>query len=138
KELSVTAPSSLKRGKSVLIVLVGAALLLAVALHQLNGATANDGSADQAMMPPAPHVEVMKIAGQEIRSWVEFSGRMAAVDIAEIKPLVGGTIQKVLFKDGDLVQEGQPLFQIDPRPHQAALQLAQAQVASANARYKLT
>lgn len=88
-------------------------------------------------VPPAPQVEVVILEPQEIRTWAGFSGRLAPVESAAIKPLVSGTIQQVLFSEGQLVQKGQPLFVIDPRPHQASLQRAQAQLATARSRAKL-
>jgi len=49
----------------------------------------------------------------------EFAGRLAAAEGIEIKSRVSGELEKVLFKDGDDVAAGQPLFEIDARPYQA-------------------
>ncbi|VUD42151.1 Multidrug resistance protein MdtE [Thalassocella blandensis] len=89
-------------------------------------------------MPPPPSVTVSTIQVQEIRTWDSFSGRLSAVASVEIKPLVGGTVQQVLFHDGQNVTKGQPLFVIDPRPHQAALNRAKAQLQAARAQAKLS
>ncbi len=97
--------------------------------------TAN--AAAPAAVPPAPAVDVVVVQPQEIRTWANFSGRLSPVESAAIKPLVSGTIQQVLFKDGQQVKKGQPLFVIDPRPHQASVQRAQAQLATAQSRAKL-
>lgn len=88
-------------------------------------------------VPPAPAVDVVVLEPQTIRNWVTFSGRLTPVESAAIKPLVSGTIQQVLFTEGEQVQKGQPLFVIDPRPHQASVQRAQAQLATAKSRAKL-
>lgn len=88
-------------------------------------------------IPPAPSVDVVILEPQEIRTWSNFSGRLAPVESAAIKPLVSGTIQQILFTEGELVKKGQPLFVIDPRPHQASLKRAQAQLATAQSRAKL-
>lgn len=88
-------------------------------------------------VPPAPAVDVVVVKPQEIRSWASFSGRLSPVESATIKPLVSGTIQQVWFKDGQQVKKGQPLFVIDPRPHQASAERAQAQLATAQSRAKL-
>src|SRR5690606_34373915 len=88
-------------------------------------------------IPPAPSVDVVILKPQEIRTWSSFSGRLAPVESAAIKPLVSGTIQQILFTEGELVKKGQPLFVIDPRPHQASLKRAQAQSATAQSRAKL-
>jgi len=97
----------------------------------------NANAAATAAVPPAPKVDVVTVQPQEIRSWANFSGRLSPVESAAIKPLVSGTIQQVLFKDGQQVKKGQPLFVIDPRPHQASVQRAQAQLATAQSRAKL-
>lgn len=94
-------------------------------------------AAAPAATPPAPAVDVVVVQPQEIRTWANFSGRLSPVESATIKPLVSGTIQQVLFKDGQLVTKGQPLFVIDPRPHQASVQRAQAQLVTAQSRAKL-
>ena len=94
-------------------------------------------AAAPAAVPPAPSVDVVVVQPQEIRSWANFSGRLSPVESAAIKPLVSGTIQQVLFKDGEQVKKGQPLFVIDPRPHQASMQRAQAQLATAQSRARL-
>jgi multidrug efflux system membrane fusion protein len=98
----------------------------------------NRADAAPAVAPPAPSVDVVILAPQEIRTWVNFSGRLAPVETAAIKPLVSGTIQKVLFSDGQQVKKGQALFVIDPRPHQASVKRAQAQLATAQSRQRLT
>lgn len=110
------------------------AILTGIAsVHYVSGVVA----ATPAAVPPAPAVDVVVLQPQEIRSWAEFSGRLAPVESAAIKPLVGGTIQKVLFTEGQQVKKGEPLFVIDPRPHQASVQRAQAQLATAQSRAKL-
>jgi len=88
-------------------------------------------------VPPAPSVDVVVVAPHKIRTWNSFSGRLSPVESAAIKPLVSGTIQQVLFTDGQQVKKGQVLFVIDPRPHQASVQRAQAQLATAQSRAKL-
>lgn len=87
--------------------------------------------------PPAPEVEVATLQPVQIRAWNEFSGRLAPVESAAVKPLVSGTIQQVLFEEGDWVEAGSPLFVIDPRPHEAALAAAEAQLATAQSRAQL-
>ncbi|WP_231591737.1 efflux RND transporter periplasmic adaptor subunit [Cellvibrio sp. pealriver] len=94
-------------------------------------------AATPAAVPPAPTVDVVVLEPQTIRAWANFSGRLAPVESAAIKPLVSGTIQQVLFSEGQQVKKGQPLFVIDPRPHQASVQRAQAQLATAQSRAKL-
>jgi multidrug efflux system membrane fusion protein len=110
------------------------AILTGIAgVHYVSGVVA----ATPTSVPPAPAVEVVVLQPREIRTWAGFSGRLAPVESAAIKPLVSGTIQKVLFTEGQQVKKGQPLFVIDPRPHQASVQRAQAQLATAQSRAKL-
>jgi multidrug efflux system membrane fusion protein len=78
-------------------------------------------------------VSVRTVAPEDVRIWSEFSGRMNAVDSAEIRPEVGGRITQILFKDGQTVKAGDPLFVIDPRPYEAALAKAKADLQSARA-----
>lgn len=87
--------------------------------------------------PPPPVAEVITLQPEEVRIWTRFSGRLSAVDKADIKPLVGGELQKVLFDDGQLVEKNELLFVIDPRPYKAALARAEAQLASAKSRATL-
>lgn len=80
-----------------------------------------------------PSVTVNTIQPQKIRIWSEFSGRLQAVDTAEIRPQVSGRITEVHFEDGDYVKAGDVLFVIDPRPYEAAVARAEAKVATSKA-----
>jgi multidrug efflux system membrane fusion protein len=84
-------------------------------------------------MPSAVPVTVRTLVEQKIRVWSEFSGRLQAVDAAEIRPEVSGRITQVQFEDGQIVKAGDVLFVIDPRPYEAALSRAEANLASARA-----
>ena len=112
---------------------VASALLSAVTLSAAPFSTA----AGEGGAPPAPAVDVLIVEPESVRTWVEFSGRLAPVESAKIRPLVGGVIQKVLFAEGQQVEQGQPLFLIDPRPHQASVAEAEARLAVAQSRAKL-
>jgi multidrug efflux system membrane fusion protein len=86
--------------------------------------------------PPVP-VTVRTLMPEKIRVWSEFSGRLHAVESAEIRPEVGGRITEVRFEDGQMVKAGDILFVIDPRPYAAAVERAQAALvqAQSNAAY---
>jgi RND family efflux transporter MFP subunit len=77
--------------------------------------------------PPVP-VSVSVPVEREVTESVEFTARTAAVDSVEVKAHVWGYLQKVNFKEGDLVKEGDVLFEIDPRPYEALLNQAKAKV----------
>jgi membrane fusion protein, multidrug efflux system len=104
-------------------------LILAGGLYATHGTHASPGgTADVAQAVP---VTVRTLAEQQIRLWSEFSGRLRAVDSAEIRPEVGGQITEVKFEDGQGVHAGDVLFVIDPRPYEAAVARAEANRASA-------
>ncbi|MBC8924685.1 biotin/lipoyl-binding protein, partial [Escherichia coli] len=63
----------------------------------------------------------------------EFNGRVEAVDAVELRPRVSGYLQRVAYKEGDLVAQGALLFEIDPRPYRIALDRANAQQQRARA-----
>src|ERR1700728_3580690 len=81
------------------------------------GACAKSGDAQA---PPAPpQVSVAAVVEKRVKDWDEFTGRFQAVETVEIRPRVSGYIDKVAFKEGGLVKQGDLLFVIDPRPYQA-------------------
>ena len=83
--------------------------------------------------PPPPQVTVAVPLQRDVVDWDEYVGRFEAIQDVELRPRVSGTIDRVLFVNGQRVRAGQPLFTIDPRPYAAALAQAQAQSAKANA-----
>ncbi|GGX77879.1 efflux RND transporter periplasmic adaptor subunit [Massilia dura] len=95
------------------------------------------GQAPAAGAPPPAPVSAATVIEKEIVETQEFSGRLEAVERVEIRPRVPGYITAVHFTPGALVKKGQPLFSIDPRPYQAELERAEANVNSARARADL-
>lgn len=84
-----------------------------------------------------PPVTVATPLQQEVVEWDEFTGRFEAVEAVEVRARVGGYVQAVHFRDGQMVRRGQLLFTLDPRPAQAALAAAEAQLAQAEAQLEL-
>jgi multidrug efflux system membrane fusion protein len=84
----------------------------------------------------AAPVSVAEVMEKNIQLWHDFSGRIVAVDQVDIRPRISGTIDKVHFKNGEMVKAGDKLFTIDPRPYQAALEAAAARAALADADLK--
>lgn len=82
---------------------------------------------------PAATVDVASVVSQTITDWQEYSGRLEAIDQVDVRPQVSGKLIAVHFKDGSLVNKGDLLFTIDPRPFEAELNRAKAQLASAEA-----
>ena len=89
-----------------------------------------------AAKPPTP-VVVQTLTEQNVRLWTDFSGRLHAVDYAEIRPEVSGRIMAVRFADGQSVKAGDILFVIDPRPYADAVARAEADLASAQSKAQL-
>ncbi len=110
--------------------LTGAALFLLLAGgYGLYHGTAK--SAPQPQAPTASPVAVQILKPRTVKPFAEFSGRINAVDYAEIRPQVAGRITEIRFKDGQDVKAGDILFVIDPRPYQAAAAKAAGDLASA-------
>jgi RND family efflux transporter MFP subunit len=87
--------------------------------------------------PPAPKVSVARPLVREIVEWDEYTGRIQALDAVEVRPRVSGYVDSIHFADGAVVKEGDLLFVIDPRPYEATLRQAQAQVEVAQARVEV-
>ena len=109
-------------------------VLVVAGLGTLGAIRLDSHPAVAAEAPPAPEVDVAPVLNRTITDWQTYSGRMAAVEKVEIRPQVSGTIVSVNFHDGALVKQGETLFVIDPRPYQAAVDQAAAQLAAAQAR----
>ncbi|HEX4117359.1 MAG TPA: efflux RND transporter periplasmic adaptor subunit [Rhizomicrobium sp.] len=100
-----------------------------------------------ACSPPQPHrpppmVGFMVVREQPVQLTAELPGRTDPFAVSNVEPQVTGIIQQRLFTEGSVVKAGQSLYQIDPRPYQAALdqatgQLAQAEANLVNARLDL-
>jgi membrane fusion protein, multidrug efflux system len=78
--------------------------------------------------PPAP-VTVVQAEQKDMPLQLKSIGNVEAYNTVGIKSLVNGTVDKVHFREGQDVQKGQLLFTIDPRPFQAALRQAEANLA---------
>ncbi|WP_306537188.1 efflux RND transporter periplasmic adaptor subunit [Geobacter sp.] len=85
--------------------------------------------------PPSgpPEVGVVTVQPQRVELTTELPGRTSAHLIAEVRPQVGGIVQKRLFTEGSDVKAGQVLYQIDPSTYQAAHASARAALARAEA-----
>ena len=80
---------------------------------------------------------VAKPVKKEIVEWLYFTAQTQAVNTVSISPRVTGYIDNITFKEGDVVDFGDLLFVIDPRPYQAALDQAKAQLEQSQAQQKL-
>jgi membrane fusion protein (multidrug efflux system) len=83
--------------------------------------------------PPPMEAGFVTIAPRPVTLTRDLPGRTSAYRVAEVRARVSGIVQKRLFTEGSDVKEGQPLYQIDPAPYQAALDSARAALARAEA-----
>lgn len=81
--------------------------------------------------PTAVPVKVVQVKPEKTQIWNRYSGRAVAVNIAEIRPQVTGTISEIKFEDGQVVKKGDVLMVIDPRPFKAAVKRAAADLEAA-------
>jgi RND family efflux transporter MFP subunit len=107
-----------------------------VVLVQLSGCTRGE-TATPAAAVPAPSVSVATVVSRQISDFDEFTGHFEAVERVEIRPRVTGYISSVNFVQGREVNKGEVLFVIDPRPYEADLKHAQAQLEQARSQLTL-
>nr|WP_238379820.1 efflux RND transporter periplasmic adaptor subunit [Celeribacter ethanolicus] len=86
--------------------------------------------------PPPTPVTVVTLNAGDVTLSSPLPGRVAASAEAEVRPQVGGIIQKRLFDEGSTVSEGDPLYQIDAATYEAVKAVAEASLAQAKAALK--
>jgi RND family efflux transporter MFP subunit len=89
---------------------------------------------------PAPEkltVGVARPVVKEIVDWDEYTGRLAAVDSVDVRARVGGYLDSIHFKDGQIVNKDDVLFIIDPRPFKATLAAAEKDAQALSSRLAL-
>ena len=79
--------------------------------------------------PPAVPVTAAVATLRDVPALVPALGTVLSMDVVEVMPEVSGRITRIYFKQGQEVEAGQRLFEIDPRPYEAALEQAQGQLA---------
>jgi RND family efflux transporter MFP subunit len=88
--------------------------------------------------PPPPTVTFSLPVQRQVTDPYTFQGKIAAVNSVQLRARSGGYLQKINFKEGDMVKKDQVLFEIDPRPYQAELDRAKAEVKIAEAQVTQT
>jgi membrane fusion protein, multidrug efflux system len=119
----------LKRIVLILVVLACAGL---AAWYWLRS---NEGTSSSSAPAPVP-VAAAQVQQQNVPDYIRTIGTVQSIDSVSVIPRVNGQITQIFFKAGDEVKKDQPLFEIDPRPYQAALDQAQAQLAHDQAALK--
>lgn len=112
--------------KRIYIYLIMPAALLAIASCGNKDATQNTA------VPPTA-VSVTEAKQGDALYYDQYQGTVVAINTVELRSQVSGFITGIFFKDGDVVQKGQSLYEIDRRKYQAAYDQAQANVLSAQA-----
>ena len=84
-------------------------------------------------MPP-PEVAVVTVEPRDVPTTFEYTGQTAGRREVEVRARVTGILLRRNYREGQVVAAGQSLFTVDPAPFRAALERAQADVASAEAR----
>jgi membrane fusion protein, multidrug efflux system len=86
--------------------------------------------------PPAP-VTVAPAVTQDVPHYIDAIGKFVAREVVSIQPQVSGRITQIHFTDGAELKVGQVLFTIDPRPYQAQVNVADANLGQAKAALEL-
>jgi len=110
---------------------------LAITVVTLVACAAKGGAAGGGA-PPLTQVGVATPIAMQLPATAELTGSIEALQTVELRPRVGGIIQKVLVEDGAAVAAGQILFQLDEAPLRSALAHAQADLAGAQSRLQMS
>jgi multidrug efflux system membrane fusion protein len=115
-------------------------ILSAILLCALStmGAACSKSSGASAAGPPPPEVSVAAVIAKPVRLWDEFTGRVVAVKTVDVRARVSGYVQRVAFREGQEVKEGDLLFTIDDRRYRNQLGSAQAELERARSTAQLT
>jgi len=87
--------------------------------------------------PAPPAVVVASPLVMRLTEWDEYTGRFEATDTVDVRARVDGYLDSIHFRDGAIVKPGELLFIIDPRPYEALLEGARADVVRAETRLEL-
>jgi multidrug efflux system membrane fusion protein len=113
------------------IVLLVAAILFSLLLASCGatGSSASDAAAAAAKAAPAASVTVTEVAQRSVPMVVTAIGNAQPYRTVQVKSMVDGQISRVLIRQGQYVQAGELMFQLDQRPFQAALDQAEGKLA---------
>ncbi|MFZ0355952.1 MAG: efflux RND transporter periplasmic adaptor subunit [Pseudolabrys sp.] len=118
---------SLIRGARLFVMLLAVATLVA-----------SCGEPKQQGNPPPPAVTVATPVKRTVFDYDEYVGRFTAINLVEVRARVSGYLDKLQFKDGQLVKQGDLLFTIDKRPFQNTLDQARANLVQAQSNVAFT
>jgi len=104
---------------------------LAVAVLVLAAACSKEAPPPQ---KPAPQVSILTVTPQTIPYVMTFVAQTESSRQVDIVARISGYLDKIAYREGELVQEGQLLFELDPKPFQAQLDAAKGELRSQQAR----
>lgn len=107
--------------------------ILSVALLALSVTACSSPEVQAQKAPPAPTVEITTVAPRDAAIFTEYPAQTYARDLVEVRGRVDGYIEKWLFKPGQQVRAGQPLYTLDIRPYRAQVAQAEGSVRQAEA-----
>ena len=111
--------------RSVVLVFVSIAVLVILGCSDEKKKKQNNGQAKE--IPPLP-VDFIIVQKQALPVWVEYTGKTEATKRVEVRARVAGRLEEALFTEGDLVKQGEKLFEIEKATYQAALEQAKAKL----------
>ena len=114
-------PKTIKTSIAITLITPLAALIL-------SSCARNEAAETPAAPPP---VQAAKVVSKPVTEFDEFTGRFEAVERVEVRPRVSGYAMATKFEQGHEVKKGDILYVIDPRPYQATLKHAQAELTRA-------
>lgn len=117
--------------KRILYLVVGMVVLVMLPFLVLNFGGGDE--ADQSQNRPPPKVSVLTVQPETVTLTSELPGRIAPLQVAEVRPKVSGVVLKRVFEQGSTVKIGDVLYRIDPEPFRARLASATAAVKRAEA-----
>ncbi|MBW4035666.1 MAG: efflux RND transporter periplasmic adaptor subunit [Proteobacteria bacterium] len=112
-----------RRGTIIAVVVV--LVLVAVVVIRLEGGGAKKKHVASTAIP----VEVAKSVVQTVPVYLDALGTVVPYRTVTVQPMITGPLKKVLFHEGQFVQQGQEIAEIDPAPYQATLDQAKAKLA---------
>ena len=137
KKSDAKMPAPAQAGGRILLIALAVLALAAIGYRYMVAPQGAEQGQAQAGAPPAPPVTVAEPLVETLREWRDFTGQFEAQDSVEIRARVSGYLESVNFTDGQLVDKGDLLFIIEPRPFEIALESAKAQLVQAEAELDL-
>ena len=88
--------------------------------------------------PPPPEVQVAEVIQKDVPIYIELVGSTLGSEDVEIRARVEGYLVSINFTEGSFVRKGQPLYKLDPKPFEVAIDQAKANLATAQAALEKT